>query len=531
MSKRIRFPIITVAIILTVLSCETNKETKIVEGINGKGGLISNLKSVCSINSTTIEEEIEIFQPNERELFELKTILNYQGLSENSINFFKSDIQYAFAVVIDNKRYIIYNDDYFKDIDKNTESYWNSLFVIAHEVGHHLIGHTLTDKKSSNESELEADKFAGNLLYKMGASIESSTSFIDKYATTDKSKSHPNKDDRIKAVELGWHEAESMIGNSAIPPPPNNSISNLMIFHPENLIAGYQDYRGWASNFCEGIVLNKKLNDKYLVYITKANDNDFFKNFESVWIHLLDPYIADKFASNASLPDIDAILLPGQRIKFKYHAEGSLVFKYFSYLEALQPLENQQRLFIQKPPLREPNIAALLSGFNEAMEEYESYHGSQVPSDELITVNLKKENYTRQEGIKLSENEKDLMKSKTFTVHDLHLSEVGNVDIYLTGKNIELSAYQNGEFKDSYAKMKGNVEVLDSKNFKLHGMIEMKQYTLSGPELQDTVIEDNKRINGTFLFRKTGSRKYWRLKQEGASGFFQSMNYFDIHSK
>src|SRR5687768_11189029 len=70
------------------------------------------------------------------------------------------------------KRYILYNPDYITWLNNITHDKWAAMVLLAHEVGHHLNGHTIRKGGSTPRLELEADEFAGFVLYKLGASLE-----------------------------------------------------------------------------------------------------------------------------------------------------------------------------------------------------------------------------------------------------------------------------------------------------------------------------------------------------------------------
>jgi hypothetical protein len=84
---------------------------------------------------------------------------------------------------------------------------WSVIALIAHEMGHHMIGHTSRRGGSKPELELEADEFAGSILYKLGATLEQSQSVMHFIAKKEGSKTHPGRDARLSAIEEGWRKA------------------------------------------------------------------------------------------------------------------------------------------------------------------------------------------------------------------------------------------------------------------------------------------------------------------------------------
>lgn len=77
------------------------------------------------------------------------------------------------AYVHDNGvRYIFYDQNFMNQLSASSVNNWNLIAILAHELGHHLCGHTLitADNALHRQNELQADKFAGAILARMGAS-------------------------------------------------------------------------------------------------------------------------------------------------------------------------------------------------------------------------------------------------------------------------------------------------------------------------------------------------------------------------
>ena len=87
----------------------------------------------------------------------------------------------AAVIVLDDdripQRVIAFNKDFIGLVKRATGgNAWAPVSVMAHEIGHHLSGHTITPGGSQPPTELEADKFSGFVLYKMGASLDDASS-------------------------------------------------------------------------------------------------------------------------------------------------------------------------------------------------------------------------------------------------------------------------------------------------------------------------------------------------------------------
>jgi hypothetical protein len=109
-------------------------------------------------------------------------------------------------------RYILFNPEFLKRIRESKGSDWAVIGVLAHEVEHHLLGHTVEYDSSNPTLELVADKYAGVILFKMGATLEQARSGFDAISkdVVPPGSSHPPRSQRIAAVEAGWNQANKV---------------------------------------------------------------------------------------------------------------------------------------------------------------------------------------------------------------------------------------------------------------------------------------------------------------------------------
>jgi hypothetical protein len=106
------------------------------------------------------------------------------------------------------RRVIAFNPDFLAEVRRATgESRWAPVSIMAHEIGHHLSGHTITPGGSQPPSELEADKFSGFVLYKMGAGVDDATRAILTLGPPTDGPTHPSRDRRARVIAEGWQEA------------------------------------------------------------------------------------------------------------------------------------------------------------------------------------------------------------------------------------------------------------------------------------------------------------------------------------
>ena len=130
------------------------------------------------------------------------------------------NINNAAAVTMQGIRYIFYDPNFLNSISSGR--YSSNLFILAHEVGHHINGHSqdivmlLSDYAPTSNTlseerieELEADEFAGFIVGKLGHSLSSMQNTLRGVADNgdDTYSTHPNLSKRLKAVETGYNKA------------------------------------------------------------------------------------------------------------------------------------------------------------------------------------------------------------------------------------------------------------------------------------------------------------------------------------
>lgn len=146
-------------------------------------------------------------------------IMTYTGLPPN-FEVLEAPVANAVAVIMldDHKvpeRVIAFNPDFIDAVRQQTDqSRWAPMSIMAHEIGHHLSGHTITASGSRPAIELEADKFSGYVLYKMGAPLAAATTAIKTFGSDTDQPTHPSKRRRVAAITQGWQAACRQAGGN-----------------------------------------------------------------------------------------------------------------------------------------------------------------------------------------------------------------------------------------------------------------------------------------------------------------------------
>ncbi|MDP5120162.1 MAG: M48 family metalloprotease [Spirosomaceae bacterium] len=137
-------------------------------------------------------------------------IVRRSGLKQNFYVMECPNIDNCFAAVRDGERLIVYDAAFMKKINGMTNTDWSAMSILAHEIGHHLQGHTLKMGGSEQSKEIEADEFSGFVMYQMGATLKEAQSAIQRLATDYDSGTHPPKGQRLGAIKRGFDNAKAL---------------------------------------------------------------------------------------------------------------------------------------------------------------------------------------------------------------------------------------------------------------------------------------------------------------------------------
>ena len=152
----------------------------------------------------------------------LDRILDVIGVSKNFVLTPCDKISNAVATAYKGTRYILYDREFMNLISKNTND-WSNLFIFAHEVGHHINGHSIDlllytndvvdapSLEKSRKQELEADEFAAFVLAKLGANLSQLNKVITLISNNsdDTYSTHPKRDKRLASVKVGYSKGNS----------------------------------------------------------------------------------------------------------------------------------------------------------------------------------------------------------------------------------------------------------------------------------------------------------------------------------
>lgn len=170
---------------------------------------INSCNAYGFVQEDNTEEPVKTYKSSAFARDIIHNILNVVGLKPN-FEIRAAEISNAAAVNYGGKRYILYDPNFMDKIQNAAQTDWAGISILAHEIGHHLNGHTML-RGGSPVLELEADEFSGFVLRKMGASLEDAQKAMSIISNERGSSTHPGKSARLAAIADGYSSANEMI--------------------------------------------------------------------------------------------------------------------------------------------------------------------------------------------------------------------------------------------------------------------------------------------------------------------------------
>jgi len=143
-------------------------------------------------------------------------IVRHSGLQPNFMVRASDEVKTANAYVKDRQRVIAYNPTFMAAVLDSTRTDWSAFSVLAHEVAHHLLGHTIDPSSLRPGDELACDRYSGFVLFGMGASLEQCLAVQSAMGSPHGTRRHPPKHARLEAIRQGWEDARRLRGG--LPP-------------------------------------------------------------------------------------------------------------------------------------------------------------------------------------------------------------------------------------------------------------------------------------------------------------------------
>jgi hypothetical protein len=135
----------------------------------------------------------------------IKRIMKKVFLSNSFDVYARPGINNAVAAVQGGRRIIAYDPSFLDRLNGTANTKWAAIFVLAHEVGHHVEGHTVASG-CSRRAELQADAFATRVLHAFGANLQQTKAGMTALGGSG-GACHPPSSERTKHIAKVYKEA------------------------------------------------------------------------------------------------------------------------------------------------------------------------------------------------------------------------------------------------------------------------------------------------------------------------------------
>lgn len=207
----IRMKIAVVALSLLALSLPAKAETIDVD-------------TACTFDGIPFRGRLKTQAPDARIQRITQAILSTVGLGQN-VRVRAAEVPNAAALVQGETRYVLYSASFLDGLNRRVGTDWAGISVLAHEIGHHLGGHTLDDKSSDPVTELEADRFSGFVLARLGASLDEAQAAMQLMGSRRGTTTHPARNARLEAIRDGWEQADAPLPLGLVPGAPEGEVT------------------------------------------------------------------------------------------------------------------------------------------------------------------------------------------------------------------------------------------------------------------------------------------------------------------
>ncbi len=137
-------------------------------------------------------------------------IVRHSGLLPNFVVREDATVPNAVAYIKGHDRVIAYNAAFVSSILDSTRTSWAAVSILAHEIAHHLLGHTLDPEAVHPGDELACDRYSGFILQRMGVSRDDALASMEVACDVHGTRRHPPRHARLAAIAQGWEESDHL---------------------------------------------------------------------------------------------------------------------------------------------------------------------------------------------------------------------------------------------------------------------------------------------------------------------------------
>ena len=163
----------------------------------------------------------------------LAAVPEYAGEERNFV-LRVANVANARAAMKNGQRYILFNINFLMEFEASSLTRWGAYSLFAHEVAHHVLEHDLAsdDLQQRKRWELEADKFSGRVLARLGATRSEALAGIRNFGLSGETETHPAPSAREQAIGLAYFEEKAAMSSSQLVPEPEPGRLDGQVIQP-----------------------------------------------------------------------------------------------------------------------------------------------------------------------------------------------------------------------------------------------------------------------------------------------------------
>jgi hypothetical protein len=202
-------------------------------GITAVGQESGRVDGVCLFGSDRLKEPLYLFPSDRRALGIFQQWLELSG-AQVDFSVRAANVPDVASAESGNQRLLLYNQFILDRFEKADRKDWRVALQIAHQIGHLASHHQFVlEARLRTETEIEADRFAGYLLYRLGAMPNDIKSASKIFLESQRNAVYPNPDTRASAVTEGWHDGKAEEGGgTGFEPGDEENIPKLPSWPP-----------------------------------------------------------------------------------------------------------------------------------------------------------------------------------------------------------------------------------------------------------------------------------------------------------
>jgi len=185
-------------------------------------------KTICGLAKVRPADPMRLAPAESRAARIVRDIGRATGL-ENIPTVWSGPIDNAAAFMQFGERRIAYDPVFVDTITRTGKTGWETVFILAHEFGHHAEGHLFAGD-CDREQELQADAFAARALRRLGATLEQTTAAM-RVMEAQQSDCYPSSAARVARIIDAYHALDVLYGPYA--PKSTDGLSPLAKQRPQ----------------------------------------------------------------------------------------------------------------------------------------------------------------------------------------------------------------------------------------------------------------------------------------------------------